>query len=70
MTKSTIYTASRTVAASAGTIFDLLVRPDRHHEFNASGMVGSTRTPGPIGATGDVFTMEMTWISNDAKRNT
>lgn len=65
MTESTIHTASRTVEASASTIFGLLARPERHHEFDASGMVGRTRTPGPLGSTGDVFTMEMTWTGND-----
>ncbi|MGI8415571.1 MAG: SRPBCC family protein [Nakamurella sp.] len=65
MTKSTSRTASRTVTASASTIFGLLTRPEHHHEIDASGMVGRTRTPGPVGSTGDVFTMEMTWTCND-----
>lgn len=67
MNKNTSRTASRTIEASASTIFGLLARPERHHEFDASGMVGETRTPGPLEAQGDVFTMEMTWTGNDVK---
>ncbi len=53
-------TVERTVNASAGEIFDVLTRPDRHAAIDGSGFVRSADHPQRITATGQTFTMNMT----------
>lgn len=50
---------SRRIAAPADQIFALLARPDRHIEFDGSGMLRGTDTTAPITAVGDRFVMRM-----------
>lgn len=57
MTDST--TVTRTIPASADTIFGLLSNPDTHPRFDGSGFVRSAEKPQRISAVGDVFRMNM-----------
>ena len=52
-------TLSRTIDASAKDIFDLLTLPQRHNEFDGSGMVQSDEKSQRIQKVGDVFVMNM-----------
>lgn len=60
MTGSDIVSATRTIAAPAADIFDLLATPRRHREIDGSGSVRGTqaRTPERLSA-GAKFGMEM-----------
>jgi len=60
MTETKI-TASRTIDASADTIFRTLSNPEHHAELDGSGMVQSDDKSDRITAVGQVFTMNMTW---------
>lgn len=60
MTETKI-TASRTIDASADTIFRALSNPEHHAELDGSGMVQSDDKSDRITAVGQVFTMNMTW---------
>jgi hypothetical protein len=59
MSNPTSASASRVIHASAGDIFDLLLDPARHAEFDGSGFVRSADKPHRIAAVGDVFRMNM-----------
>ena len=50
---------TRKVGAAAAVVFDLLANPDRHHEIDASGMVGDDEDASPITKVGQVFRMNM-----------
>ncbi len=50
---------TRKVSAAAAVVFDLLANPDRHHEIDASGMVGDDEDAAPITKVGQVFRMNM-----------
>lgn len=52
-------TVSRTINASADALFDILTLPQRHKEFDGSGMIVSDEKTQRIAAVGDVFTMNM-----------
>lgn len=52
-------TVSRDIDAASSEIFDLLTLPERHHEFDGSGMVRSDDRSNRIQAVGDEFTMNM-----------
>jgi uncharacterized protein YndB with AHSA1/START domain len=52
-------TETRRVEAPAAAVFALLSDPDRHPEFDGSGMLMDLVTPGLLTSTGDVFTMRM-----------
>ena len=59
---------SRTIDAPADQVFDLLTLPERHKEFDGSGMVVSDDRSQRIQAVGDVFTMNVSvayTINND-----
>jgi hypothetical protein len=49
----------RRIDAPATAIFTLLADPDRHTEFDGSGMLRSAATNGTVGCVGDVFVMNM-----------
>jgi hypothetical protein len=53
-------TVTATVHAPAAVVFDLLATPHRHHQADASGMVGADEDDLPITKTGQVFRMNMT----------
>ncbi len=59
MSEQTSISASRSIDAPASTVFDILTNPERHHEFDAAGMVKSLDKGKRIQATGEVFTMNM-----------
>lgn len=48
-----------TVPVPTAVVFDLLATPHRHHEVDASGMVGTDEEDAPITKTGQVFRMNM-----------
>lgn len=50
---------SRTIDASAKDIFDLLTLPQRHSEFDGSGMVQADERSQRLQQVGDVFVMNM-----------
>jgi hypothetical protein len=52
---------TRKVHAAAAVVFDLLATPHRHHEIDASGMVGADDDAPPITKVGQVFRMNMSW---------
>lgn len=60
MTETKI-TASRTIDASADSIFHVLSNPERHAQIDGSGMVQSDHKTDRITAVGQVFTMNMSW---------
>ncbi|MBA8793001.1 uncharacterized protein YndB with AHSA1/START domain [Friedmanniella endophytica] len=55
----TSLSVSRTIDAPTTAIWDLLVDPARHADFDGSGFVRSAEKPQPITAVGDVFRMNM-----------
>ncbi len=57
---------TRKVSAAAAVVFDLLANPDRHHEIDASGMVGDDEDAAPITKVGQVFRMNMS-AAGDAR---
>lgn len=59
---------TRKVGAAAAVVFDLLANPDRHHEIDASGMVGDDEDASPITKVGQVFRMNMSSVNGSAKR--
>ena len=59
---------TRKVGAAAAVVFDLLANPDRHHEIDASGMVGDDEDASPITKVGQVFRMNMISVNGSATR--
>lgn len=56
-----------TINATPAVVFDLLASPHRHHELDASGMVGADEEDTPITKVGQVFRMNMTFRADDGK---
>ena len=56
---TTTQTVRRTINAPAADIFDLLVHPDRHSEFDGSGFVRSAVKHQVLRGVGDTFRMNM-----------
>ena len=50
---------SRIIDAPASQVFAFLAEPANHVRFESSGMIRSAADGAPIGATGDVFLMNM-----------
>ncbi len=59
MSEQTNITVSRVINSPANEIFDLLTLPQRHRDFDGSGMIVSDDRTQRIQAVGDVFTMNM-----------
>jgi len=59
MNRTNRVTASRRVDASGASVFALLSDPGRHLDFDGSGMLVGSVTPGILTSVGDVFTMRM-----------
>jgi hypothetical protein len=59
---------TRKVGAAAAVVFDLLANPDRHHEIDASGMIGDDEDASPITKVGQVFRMNMISVNGSATR--
>jgi hypothetical protein len=55
---------TRKVNAAPAVVFDVLATPHRHHELDASGMVGADEYDAPITKAGQVFRMNMTGVED------
>jgi hypothetical protein len=55
---------TRKVHAVPAVVFDILATPHRHHEVDASGMVGADEEDSPITKAGQVFRMNMTGVED------
>jgi uncharacterized protein YndB with AHSA1/START domain len=58
---TTRFQATVTVPASPQRVYELLTDPARHHEFDATGMVGRPASPARLTRVGQVFVMNMTY---------
>src|ERR1700721_2844961 len=56
---------SRHIEASAERIFEILADPQRHMDFDGSGMLRGAVLDRPISAVGDTFTMKMHRLGDD-----
>jgi hypothetical protein len=56
---------SRRIEASAALIFKILADPQRHIEFDGSGMLRGAVLDSPISDVGDTFTMKMHRLGDD-----
>jgi len=56
---------SRRIEASAARIFEILVSPQRHIEFDGSGMLRGAVFDRPISGVGDAFPMKMNRENRD-----
>ena len=57
--------ASRRIGALADRIFEILADPQRHVEFDGSGMLRGAVLDHPISKVGDTFTMKMHRLGDD-----
>ncbi len=62
-------TVERVIPAEPEAVFDLLVRPERHSEFDGSGTVQKARRTGRRVGLGDSFGMDMRWGVPYSTRN-
>jgi hypothetical protein len=56
---------SRRIGAPAGRIFEVLANPQRHADFDGSGMLRGPDLDRPISEVGDTFTMKMHRLGDD-----
>ena len=56
---------SRKIGAPAASIFEVLANPQRHLDFDGSGMLRGAVLDRPISGVGDTFTMEMHRLGDD-----
>jgi hypothetical protein len=56
---------SRRIDAPAAVIFKILANPQRHQDFDGSGMLRGTVLDRPISDVGDTFTMKMHRLGDD-----
>ena len=56
---------SRRIAAPAAIIFEILVNPQRHVDFDGSGMLRGAVLDRPISGVGDTFIMKMHRLGDD-----
>jgi len=56
---------SRRIEASAAVIFEILATPQRHMDFDGSGMLRGAALDRPISGVGDTFTMKMHRLGDD-----
>lgn len=61
MTEQKTISAERVIDAPAKKIFDVLSNPERHHETDASGMVGTDQKSDRVQSIGDTFVMNMSF---------
>jgi hypothetical protein len=57
--------ASRRIEAPADVVFEILADPQRHTEFDGSGMLRGAVLDRPISDVGDTFTMKMHRLGDD-----
>ena len=53
------------IGAPAASIFEVLANPQRHKDFDGSGMLRGAVPDRPISAVGDTFTMKMHRLGDD-----
>jgi hypothetical protein len=63
--KSKRVEASRRIEASASLIFKILANPQRHMDFDGSGMLRGAVLDRPISEVGDTFTVKMHRLGDD-----
>ena len=63
--KSKVIEVSRRIEAPAGLIFEILANPQRHVDFDGSGMLRGPVEDRPISNVGDTFTMKMHRLGDD-----
>jgi hypothetical protein len=56
---------SRRIEAPAAVIFEILAHPQRHAEFDGSGMLRGALVDRPIGGAGETFTIKMHRLGRD-----
>ena len=56
---------SRRMEAPAAHIFEILANPQRHMDFDGSGMLRGTVLDRPLSGVGDTFTMKMHRLGDD-----
>ena len=56
---------SRRIEAPAASIFEVLANPQRHMDFDGSGMLRGAVLDRPISEVGDTFTMKMHRLGDD-----
>ena len=56
---------SRRIGAPAALIFEILANPQRHMDFDGSGMLRGAVLDRPIAEVGDTFTMKMHRLGDD-----
>jgi hypothetical protein len=56
---------SRRIEAPAATIFEIVANPQRHVDFDGSGMLRGAVLDRPISEVGDTFTMKMHRLGDD-----
>ena len=63
--ESKLIKASLRIQAPAGLIFQILANPQRHKDFDGSGMLRGAVLDRPISEVGDTFTMKMHRLGDD-----
>lgn len=63
--KSKLVEVSRRIEAPAGLIFEILASPQRHMDFDGSGMLRGAVIDRPLSNVGDTFTMKMHRLGDD-----
>ena len=63
--KNTLIKASLRIQAPAGHIFEILTNPQRHKDFDGSGMLRGAILDRSISKVGDTFTMKMHRLGED-----
>ena len=56
---------SRRIEAPAGLVFEILANPQRHVDFDGSGMLRGAVLDRPLSEVGDTFTMKMRRLGDD-----
>ena len=63
--ESKLVKASRRIQAPAALIFKILASPQRHMDFDGSGMLRGAVLDRPVSDVGDTFTMKMHRLGDD-----
>lgn len=63
--KSNLVEVSRRIEAAADHIFEILANPQRHMDFDGSGMLRGVVLDSPISEVGDTFAMKMHRLGDD-----
>lgn len=62
---SNLFEVSRRIEAPTSVIFEILANPQRHRDFDGSGMLRGAVLERPISGVGDTFTMKMHRLGDD-----